>query len=54
MPKNHRDKKAAPALPDGFWPGLMPPATARRARAVAKLFRAGRIDEARKLAKEKS
>lgn len=54
MPKNHRDKKAAPTLPDGFWPGLMPPATARRAKAVAKLFRAGRIDEARKLAKEKS
>ncbi|MHB1700903.1 MAG: hypothetical protein ACYCSN_12390 [Acidobacteriaceae bacterium] len=54
MRKNRQDKKAAPALPDGFWPGLMPPATAKRAKAVAKLFRAGRIDEARKLAKEKS
>lgn len=54
MNKNHRDKKAAPAVPNGFWPGLMPPGTARRSKAIAKAFRAGRLDDARKLAKEKS
>ena len=46
--------KGLPSPPAGFWPGLMPASTTKRARAVAKAFRAGKIEEARRLAKEKS
>ena len=46
-PKKRRAKRTVP-------PGLFGEPTASRSRAIAKAFRAGRIDEARRLAKEKS
>ncbi|MDE2129426.1 MAG: hypothetical protein KGJ74_07150 [Betaproteobacteria bacterium] len=47
-PKKRRAKKRV--IP----PGLFGEATASRSRAIAKAFRAGRLDEARRLVKEKS
>ena len=49
-PKKRRTKKRALPLP----PGLFGEATTSRSRAIAKAFRAGRIDKARRLAKERS
>ncbi len=49
-PRKRRAKKRVIPIP----PGLFGDATASRTRAIAKAFRAGRLDEARRLAKEKS